>query len=366
MYSYQEKGKNQTLKQHPQIPVIQRVLINDDIDAVIRSIASNPRLTVYSVLRGYNHVFEFAGNEEMSNTLRDKALEYIDQLRQEADEHPDSFILGVDEDRVVITPLKEEFLTSQDIQPPDGELLSSQDIPRPSAFRKSISKAIPVAQDQARCHLVSWETIVTLVIQICNTNISQRLQRADAEKSNTSFFENMSKLWYTVTGLKAPSNSYSKLLFQFLSQSRCHPRKEIAKRIAVELHNQITNLRVGAKGTNSSIHSALDIPVSSTHKNTLPAGTRCITEWKAPDGDFGAGEILTQPIDIVLISDGAVIERLIALLEIEAKYEPVIYTTGDTVQSSDRTDMNDASLLPPGLRIGFKLAKNVYFLFTPS
>lgn len=236
---------------------------------------------------------------------------------------------------------------------------SSSNNKRPS-FNSEIRSAIPVGKGQARCHLISYQDIDTNVRAIC--------RRTD-EEGPEWFREEMTKLWYAVTGKETLSCVYEDSLDNFLGDAIS--RNKAIREIVKILNNQRGNLRLGASGTNSSIGSALDLPVAATKIKTLPEDTVYTEVWRAPDGFFEERHILKENMTVILITDEALIKRLIEILDIPTPVEPSVYTTGDTVQSSDNPDQSSGGDLPEGRPIGFYVGRRftrrpLYYLFTPD
>lgn len=238
-------------------------------------------------------------------------------------------------------------------------------ITRP-AFDATVQEKLPVKSGQARCHMISWKCIADNVCEIC-------YYACEYLRLEDWFWENMGRLWYAVTGKYEMSLEYESALGNFLKET---DKKKAAGQIAVVLNNQLGNLRVGAGDTNSSIQNALDLPESSVEKTMLSEGTVCAIEWREPTGQFKKCRRLSENIEVILIKDSEIIKRLMAFLDIQTSVEPDIYTTGDTIQSSDYKGMNCGNDMKPGKPIGFKMQKPyfetgemyseaLYYLFTP-
>lgn len=233
-------------------------------------------------------------------------------------------------------------------------LRSSSNNKRPS-FNSEIRSAIPVGKGQARCHLISWKDIHDNVYEICGYTCMY-------EDMGKWFSENMRRLWYAVTGEENLSNKYEASLGDFLGAKD----KTIPKIVDI-LNNQRGNLRLGASGTNSSIGSALDLPATATGCATLLKGAVYTKVWREPDGLFKKCRILNENMRVILITDKALIKRLMAFLDIQTSVEPSVYTTGDTVQSSDNPDQSCGEDLEEGDPIGFQVEdSSLYYLFTPD
>ncbi|MCM1495505.1 MAG: hypothetical protein NC089_06865 [Bacteroides sp.] len=101
------------------------------------------------------------------------------------------------------------------------------------------------------------------------------------------------------------------------------------------------NLRYGAPGTNSSIRDALDLPADSVIKTTLQPRTIVLNE-------FGQYVPLEEPLAILLLPYASPTAQQILPIIQSGRVDVSIYTTGNTIVSSDNPNQNHGQTLPPG------------------
>lgn len=115
------------------------------------------------------------------------------------------------------------------------------------------------------------------------------------------------------------------------------------------------NLRYGAPGTNSSIRDALDLPADSVIETILQSETTVLNE-------SGQYVPLEEPLAILLLPyESPEAKRVLLLIQ---RVDVSIYTTGNTIVSSDNPNQNHGQTLPPGnLPFGVKTEDGKVILF---
>lgn len=101
------------------------------------------------------------------------------------------------------------------------------------------------------------------------------------------------------------------------------------------------NLRYGVPGTNSSIGNALDLPTDSVKETVLAPGRTVLNE----QGEYVP---LEAPLPILLLPySSTAAQRILPLLQ-SGRVDVSIYTTGNTIVSSDNPGQNRGAALPAG------------------
>lgn len=201
---------------------------------------------------------------------------------------------------------------------------------------------MPAKKGKARCHTVSAFYIQQFIVNWLNDPNRTPIELLDFVISLDAVPDDdpdKDMIW----AYRATCEGYVTDIHNALTQSP--PNFTFAAQQATELlsiaASAAHNLRYGAPGTNSSIGDALDLPTDSVKLTVLDPGRTVLNE----QGEYVS---LEAPLPILLLpKDSITNQRILPLLQ-SGRVDASIYTTGNTIVSSDNPGQNRGAALPAG------------------
>lgn len=201
---------------------------------------------------------------------------------------------------------------------------------------------MPAKKGKARCHTVSASYIQSFIVnwlndsnrnpnELCEFVVAlDAVPADDPDKAMAGAY-------------RATCKDYVREIWNALTQSP--PNFTFAAQQATELlsiaASAAHNLRYGAPGTNSSIGDALDLPIDSVEEAVLAPGRTVLNE----QGEYVP---LEAPLPILLLPYSSTAAQSILPLLQSGRVDVSIYTTGNTIVSSDNPGQNRGAALPAG------------------
>ena len=217
---------------------------------------------------------------------------------------------------------------------------------------------MPAKAGKARCHTVSAFYIQQFIVSWLNDtgrNPNELLNFVISLDAVSEDAPDKDMLW----AYWATCKDYVTEIWKALTAAP--PNYDFAAQQATELlsiaASATHNLRYGAPGTNSSIGNALDLPTDSVMETILAPGRIVLNER----GEYVP---LKEPLPILLLPyNSTTAQRILPLVQ-SGRVDVSVYTTGNTIISSDNFDQNRGSTLPAGnLPFGVENANGSIILF---